>query len=1079
MLTVRCFGSVSIVNAEDELALRSRKHAGLLLYLCAHPRSVHARANLARLLWGGCGARERHSLSQALYDIKSNVGSILDANALSVRLRRDSIEYEAEGFEKAVEQGEYQAALNLYRGEFAPTLSNLGVETFDRWLEGERDRYRALASFALRSVLREAEATADWDDVCLAALRLIRMNDFDETAHRALMRGLWLKGDGLSALEHFRELCRRRGTEQSGGLTPEIMQLATRIQDDEVGGSSVGSSELIGRSGEFALMREAYDIARAGRATALIVTGEQGIGKTRLLSEFTRYIEGRGALAGRSVAIPSNRNRPFCSALDLMAATGIDLVDARRAARRGDAQTVFLQVKRGFENGLQEICRRRPVALIIDDAEHIDAESAELLASCRVRLERAPILLVAALDSASPRGTPGRSLEASLRRVEMASVVALQPLGAAHIRQILGRSAMRGGDSILSRAVSLAGGNPLYAIEVLRCLGREEGRGQRVDKNAPSSAEPYLDSNRAQRLLELISERVEGLSQPERSLLRHLAVLGEAVDERLLEEIAQVADFYNVLQTLEGKGLVEPAKDRWRLKHGVVRDVIIREFGHTRRAAIHLAAATVLSRRADADPLLLAEHYANGGEREMAYRCAMRAAQNAIAGAPAKCSAAAKLAAIQAVTVQERYRARFLEGLAALEEGRYAKAESVMLSLAYGSDLPARDLPEIKAALTEAKISLCQWENAEHELRKARKALKNTFGGAPEAPAAIRLAALDLRLAHAKADRPRMRSAAGLLGQLLPRAKLESGTEQLAWFLGWVELLKYSLWCESLTAAKDVLTAYAHIYSHLGRQLRVKALSARAILATREGRLDESSTIYNDLTTDLDVHSSHLRASLLNNLAVVKLERGDFVDAAALLDECIRVDETTSAVAPNAVFGIMNRGACAMYRGRNAEAQRYYQRAAAVCKSVKLYGLRDETTACLGLLALEKGSVHVGERYLKTMAVRPVHQRWEEERFKAAWLRAFLMSRTQPREAGEYLAHASEIEAAFDLPSYYKLHFLASLARTAGERPEERRHLLSQDRARRELVHLGFGWFARAATRWWERAEAPSPQQIF
>lgn len=103
MLKLRCFGCVTVVDDDgNERSLRSRKHLGLLLYLLSHPRSVHSREDLADLLWNGDGPKERHSLSQALYDIRSNVDPLVDVSSTSVSVIPGRIEYEAESFERAV-----------------------------------------------------------------------------------------------------------------------------------------------------------------------------------------------------------------------------------------------------------------------------------------------------------------------------------------------------------------------------------------------------------------------------------------------------------------------------------------------------------------------------------------------------------------------------------------------------------------------------------------------------------------------------------------------------------------------------------------------------------------------------------------------------------------------------------------------------------------------------------------------------------------------------------------------------------------------------------------------------------------
>ncbi|MFV1988257.1 MAG: BTAD domain-containing putative transcriptional regulator, partial [Gemmatimonadota bacterium] len=226
MFELRCFGQVTVVDdAGLERRLRSRKHLGLLVYLLAHPRTTHPREDLAYLLWDGTGSKARHSLSQALYDIRSNVDGVMDVSSTSVRIRPGRILYHAEAFERAVESGDHNRALDLYHGEFAPDLQGLGVETFDRWVDAEREHCRVLASLGLRNAQRAAEERGDWDRMCLASLHLVQMNEFDEEAHCALMRGLWMKGDPASALRHYRVL--------SGDLTATwalARDLAERIE---------------------------------------------------------------------------------------------------------------------------------------------------------------------------------------------------------------------------------------------------------------------------------------------------------------------------------------------------------------------------------------------------------------------------------------------------------------------------------------------------------------------------------------------------------------------------------------------------------------------------------------------------------------------------------------------------------------------------------------------------------------------------------------------------------------------------------------------------------------------------------
>ncbi|MDH3733129.1 MAG: AAA family ATPase, partial [Gemmatimonadota bacterium] len=297
MLELRCFGQVTVVDeAGTVCSLRSRKHVGLLLYLVAHARTTHTREDLSDLLWDGTGRRERHSLSQALYDIRSNGGDVLDLSTTTVRMRRDSVLYEAAQFERAVETRDHVKALDLYRGEFAPELAGLGAEVFDRWHDSERERCRVLASIALRNAQRAAEERGNWDRMCLAALRLIRMNEFDEEAHCALMRGLWMKGDPASALRHYRSL---RPDRVAGWRT--VRDLAERIESSgsvrEVLTVPREPVELIGREEEFQTL---YDAIRThgARGATVVISGEPGVGRTALVTEFVRLASASGGSVG-------------------------------------------------------------------------------------------------------------------------------------------------------------------------------------------------------------------------------------------------------------------------------------------------------------------------------------------------------------------------------------------------------------------------------------------------------------------------------------------------------------------------------------------------------------------------------------------------------------------------------------------------------------------------------------------------------------------------------------------------------------------------------------------------------------
>ncbi|MCG8469020.1 MAG: hypothetical protein MJB57_12575, partial [Gemmatimonadetes bacterium] len=295
---------------------------GLLLYLVAHPKTTHSREELAYLLWDGDGKKERHSLSQALYDIRSNVGPIIKVDTNTVRLLPDQIEYEVDNLETAIREKDHATALELYRGEFAPDLLNLGAESFDRWLDDERERCRVLASLALKNAQRNAEEHGDWDEMCLAALRLIKLNEFDEDSHCALIRGLWLKGDPASAAAHYEAI----SDAQQVAASPTIGKLTSRAPAQprwmSVSASSQSSIGLPGRRAPFRALVEELRSTTTGSRT-VVVTGEVGVGKRRLVQAFVEYAGTVGSLTDWSMRsqrpfVPQRRSTAACQSRDVV-----------------------------------------------------------------------------------------------------------------------------------------------------------------------------------------------------------------------------------------------------------------------------------------------------------------------------------------------------------------------------------------------------------------------------------------------------------------------------------------------------------------------------------------------------------------------------------------------------------------------------------------------------------------------------------------------------------------------------------------------------------------------------------------
>lgn len=217
---IRLFGRLCV---EGDGALidrfRSQKTAALLAYLALHPYQPHSRDALVDLLWPEsslhCG---RHSLSQALSSLRQQLeppglepGSVLVANASTVRLVPEAISTDVQEFESALQAADAAGgdparvaellvtAMDLYRGEL---LSGF----FDTWVAAEQDRLAELLFQALERLVALLEASGDLPRAIQYACRAVSVDPLREETHQLLM-GLYLKaGRPSAALRQYRRL---------------------------------------------------------------------------------------------------------------------------------------------------------------------------------------------------------------------------------------------------------------------------------------------------------------------------------------------------------------------------------------------------------------------------------------------------------------------------------------------------------------------------------------------------------------------------------------------------------------------------------------------------------------------------------------------------------------------------------------------------------------------------------------------------------------------------------------------------------------------------------------------------------
>jgi DNA-binding CsgD family transcriptional regulator len=357
----------------------------------------------------------------------------------------------------------------------------------------------------------------------------------------------------------------------------------------------VDDAWFVGRGGELERLLGLLAALEAGVGGAVLVEGEQGIGKTALL---------RAALAGAAAAgcrvlwgTGDELGQRF--PLQLMAecigdAGGTDggegLLSGGSGVPAGDP------VLAGIERLLalvDRLCMVSPVVLVAEDLHWADEASVLVWQRLSRAVGQLPLLL-----AGSCRKGSGRADLAQLRRglaARGASIIDLAPLPDAAVGDLVGQLAGGRPGRRLAEAVGRAGGNPLYMRELvdgLVRLGRvrvEAGVAELAGTSAPVRVPASLAA--------AIAGRLEWLPAEVVGVLRWAAVLGQefSVTDLAVVTGRTAGELMTVVAAAAGAGVVTEAGPRLRFRHGLIRQVLYEGMPEALRSALHLQAAQALA----------------------------------------------------------------------------------------------------------------------------------------------------------------------------------------------------------------------------------------------------------------------------------------------------------------------------------------------------------------------------------------------------------------------------------------------------------------------------------------------------
>src|SRR6185437_10163442 len=487
----------------------------------------------------------------------------------------------------------------------------------------------------------------------------------------------------------------------------------------------VVSPVLIGHGEELAVLAAALDRALAGETGFVLLGGEAGVGKTRLLRELSARAEdaGFGVLSGQCVE-PGAEGLPFAPLVDVLrtlahtmppdqlgrvlgpAASALSRLlpelapEAQPPGSAGETpqKAQLLELVLGVLGRLSAV---KPVLLAVEDVHWADGSTLDLAAFLIRSPPAARVLLVITYRSDElNRHHPLRPLLAAWERDRSVRHVGLRRFGrdevAAQLRAILGADPAPGvADVVFGRS----GGNA-YLVEELAGVVRAGGD--------PAALPPSLR--------DVLLSRVDTLSADAQRLLRTASVAGRTVPDRLLAEVAGVARaelFAALRETVENHLLVvDPAGHGYQFRHALTRDAVYEDMLPGERTDLHAAYAEALT--ADpglagdeaALPAALARHWYAALDLPRALPAAIDAASRAAASyAPAEALRHLERALeiwrsvpdAERRTGLDRTEVTRLAAEAAYHAGQLARTRSLLASALAG--LPPGKDPERRALL--------------------------------------------------------------------------------------------------------------------------------------------------------------------------------------------------------------------------------------------------------------------------------------------------------------------------------------------------------------------------------------------
>jgi DNA-binding SARP family transcriptional activator/tetratricopeptide (TPR) repeat protein len=683
-LEVVLFGGFALRRGNDTVPpIPSRVGRSLFAYLVVNRGIPQPRERLVAELWPELSeVRGRRRLSHTLWQLQDALGE-LPGGSSYLEVRADTLAFNAsaslqvdvDAFEQGLEElrhlrddgairardlGRLEQVVDLYRGDFLDGH-------YEPWVLDEQERLGQRYLEALGLMVGVTKRFGAYDDALVYARRLTNRAPLREDAHREVMRLSMLLGRPAEAIKQYDRCVEVLADELGTVPAGETTGLYERVMRQQRIGAEISLEPprpdafpdhppLVGRARERQAALSVLEASLGGRGGAVMVEGDPGVGKTRLIEEI---IEDGG---WRGFAVLSTT----CSATELGGAFGVvqglltDWLTALRVEHlRHRVEPVWLvqvaklvpalarilpasgdvppdlqraegaqRMRDAFVRVFVVLSEIDPTLLVVDDVQWADDESLAVLVALAAELssERLALVVGYRADEARSREAVWEAVQRIDRAIRPARLL-LGPMDAFSLGELV-RSVARGyqvDPSAISRLQRETGGNPLFVVETLRELAQGDDLGA-LSSDDPTRL-PVPGSIR-----DLLLARLDRLPGEGRSVLEVAAVVGDRTDLDTLASAVELprSAVLSAVDLLVRRSLVRELDDGFGLHHDQIRRVVLDAIEPPALRALHRRVGLALEAQSPDEVERLAHHFEAAGDARQAVRYLWDSARRAV-----------------------------------------------------------------------------------------------------------------------------------------------------------------------------------------------------------------------------------------------------------------------------------------------------------------------------------------------------------------------------------------------------------------------------------------------------------------